>query len=380
MATKYKKRADGRYAKQITIGYSPEGKQIKKTVYGKTIKELEKNYRDFMDLKEKGIIISDNQMTFAELADLWLTNTKIGDVRDQTITNIRSQIRCLNRHIGHLKVKAITVATLEAYRAAQISSGKIDQYNKSLSMMKSIFDYGVEKDVIIRNAAAGLKRITYSGLKQKRRMTDQERTYIDCTALTDQECCFLYVLLYTGMRKSEALALSRSDIDFRKGTITVSKTLVSSKKKENVLQELPKTDAGLRTIPISTQLMPVLKTYTSSKLGILFEAQKGGYYSSSGFFKYWQTIRKKIAAEIGEPTADDFTPHLFRHTYASDLYRAGVDIKSAQYLLGHSDVKTTLDIYTHFGSEDINISKLEEYYSKESQSKTNISQLKIKRF
>ena len=144
MATKYKKRADGRYAKQITIGYSPEGKQIKKTVYGKTIKELEKNYRDFMDLKEKGIIISDNQMTFAELADLWLTNTKIGDVRDQTITNIRSQIRCLNRHIGHLKVKDITVATLEAYRAAQISAGKIDQYNKSVSMMKSIFDYGVE--------------------------------------------------------------------------------------------------------------------------------------------------------------------------------------------------------------------------------------------
>ena len=376
MATKYKKRADGRYAKQITIGYSPEGKQIKKTVYGKTIKELEKNYRDFIELREKGIIISDNRMTFAELAELWITNTKVGAVRDQTITNIRSQVCCLNKHIGHLKVKDITVATLEAYRAAQIEAGKIDQYNKSITMMRSIFDYGIEKDVIVRNAAASLKRISYSGLKTKRRMADLERTYIDCSTLTDQERCLLYMLLYTGMRKSELLALSRNDIDFRKGVITVSKTLVSSKKKEDVLQELPKTDAGLRMIPISAQLMPVLKAYTSSKLGILFEAQQGGYYSSSGFFKYWKAICKKIATETGEPVAEDFTPHLFRHTYASDLYRAGVDVKSAQYLVGHSDIKTTLDTYTHFEGEDVSISKLEEYYSK-SQSKINISQISV---
>ena len=129
-------------------------------------------------------------------------------------------------------------------------------------------------------------------------------------------------------------------------------------------------------IPISAQLMPVLKAYTNSKLGILFEAQQGGYYSSSGFFKYWKAICKKIATETGEPVAEDFTPHLFRHTYASDLYRAGVDVKSAQYLLGHSDIKTTLDTYTHFEGEDVSISKLEEYYSK-SQSKINISQISV---
>lgn len=378
MAAKYKKRADGRYAKQITIGYSADGKQLKKTVYGKTIKELEKNYRDFLDLKEKGIIISDNQMTFEKLADLWLTNTKVGNVREQTLTNIRSQIRCLNRHIGHLKVKDITVATLEAYRAAQIANGKIDQYNKSLSMLKSIFAYGISKDLLARNIAADLKRVTYSGKKAKRRMTDQERSCIDCAAFSPQERCFLYILLYTGMRKSEVLALNRNDINLRKGTITVSKTLVSSQNQEHVLQELPKTNAGLRTIPISRQLMPVLTAYISTKLGILFEPKSGGYYSSSGFFKFWRSICGKIAAETGAPVADDFTPHLFRHTYASDLYRAGIDIKSAQYLLGHSDIKTTLDTYTHFESEDVDIQKLESYYSSGSQTETNISQISVR--
>ncbi|SUY52601.1 tyrosine-type recombinase/integrase [Lacrimispora sphenoides] len=60
--------------------------------------------------------------------------------------------------------------------------------------------------------------------------------------------------------------------------------------------------------------------------------------------------------------ANDITPHIFRHTYASDLYKAGVDIKQAQYLLGHPDIRTTLGTYTHLGYADIEIDKLETYY------------------
>lgn len=61
------------------------------------------------------------------------------------------------------------------------------------------------------------------------------------------------------------------------------------------------------------------------------------------------------------PLADDITPHTFRHTYASNLYKAGVDIKQAQYLLGHDDIKTTLDTYTHFVFADVQADKPEAY-------------------
>lgn len=67
-------------------------------------------------------------------------------------------------------------------------------------------------------------------------------------------------------------------------------------------------------------------------------------------------------ANDGQPVASDIKPHMFRHTYASDLYKAGVDIKQAQYLLGHTDIATTLDTYTHFGYLDIKIEKMEDYY------------------
>lgn len=69
MAEKMKKRKDGRYSKQVTIGLR-NGKWIRKTIYGKTQKELDKNYRDFMSLKDKDIILQEENITFQELYDL----------------------------------------------------------------------------------------------------------------------------------------------------------------------------------------------------------------------------------------------------------------------------------------------------------------------
>jgi len=68
------------------------------------------------------------------------------------------------------------------------------------------------------------------------------------------------------------------------------------------------------------------------------------------------------AANNIQPVAGDITPHMFRHTYASDLYKAGVDIKQAQYLPGHTDITTALDTYTHFGFFDVKFHKTEDYY------------------
>ena len=78
---------------------------------------------------------------------------------------------------------------------------------------------------------------------------------------------------------------------------------------------------------------------------------------------HWSNILKKLQTASKDPLAEDTTAHTFRHTYASVLYKSGIDIKQAQYLLGHNDIKTTLDTYTHFGYEDVKVDKLESYYN-----------------
>jgi len=145
--------------------------------------------------------------------------------------------------------------------------------------------------------------------------------------------------------------------------INVSKTLIASKNVSNCLQEYTKTTSGTRKVPIPKPLIPILEEYTFDKSGILFTIRKGGYIPSGGAFQYrWNKILIKIQDTSKAPLANDIIPHIFRHTYASDLYKAGIDIKQAQYLLGHSDIRTTLGTYTHFGYADVEIDKLESYY------------------
>lgn len=356
-----KKRKDGRYSKQITIGIK-DGKPVKKTIYGRTVKELDKNYREFMSLKDKGIILQEENMTFSELSDLWIVNEKTGSVKDQTITNLKCQLKNINSYIGHIKVKELKQSHIEGIRKAQIEAGKIDQYNKGLTTIRSIIKYAVHKNIIANDITDGMARIKYSGLKEKRSLTPEERLLITKADLNEFEYCFINLLLYTGLRKSEALALNVTDIDFDKKNINVYKTLVSSKSVDDCLQNYPKTKAGIRKIPILAPLSPILKEYINNKSGILFPSESGGYVGSSAFFKRWKQIIKKLQAAYDGVLPDDITAHTFRHTYASDLYKAGVDIKQAQYLLGHDDIKTTLDTYTHFGYVDVKIDKLESYY------------------
>jgi len=362
MAEKMKKRKDGRYAKQVTIGLK-NGKPVRKTIYGKTQKELDKNYRDFMSLKDKGIILQEENMTFRELSELWLTNEKIGSVTDQTITTIKSQMRTINAHIGDIKVKSLRRSHVEEFRGGMIESGTIKRYNYCLSRIREIIVYAAHKNIIATDVTIGMKPIKNAGGKKRRSLTPVERQLIEKADFNEFERCFLNLLLYTGMRKSEALALNISDIDLKKKRISVTKTLVASKKVESCLQEYTKTVSGKRYIPIPNPLYHILVEYTSGRSGILFLSERGGYIGAHAAYARFQSILKKLQVVSELPLADDITAHTFRHTYASDLYKAGVDIKQAQYLLGHTDIKTTLDTYTHFGYVDVKIDKLEDYYN-----------------
>jgi len=316
-----------------------------------------------MSLKDKGIILQEEKMTFREVSELWLTNEKVGSVTDQTITTIKSQLKTINAYIGDVKVKSLRRSHIEEFRAAMIESGTIKRYNDCLSRIRAIIVYAAHKNIIATDVTIGMKPVINSKRRKKRSLTPAERQIIEIADFNEFERCFINLLLYTGMRKSEALALNISDIDLKKKRINVSKTLVASKKVESCLQEYTKTVSGKRYIPIPSPLYHILEEYVSGRTGILFLSERGGYIGAHAAYARFQNILKKLQAVSESPLADDITAHTFRHTYASDLYKAGVDIKQAQYLLGHTDIKTTLDTYTHFGYTDVKIDKLEDYYN-----------------
>ena len=356
-----KKRKDGRYAKQIKVGIK-DGKPIRKTIYGDTLKELDKNYRDFMQLMEKGIILEHQDIIYRELHRLWIDNVKKGTLKPQTMMKYYEREAFINSYLGDMKPRDIKKSHIEKIRSDLIAASQPTKFNYALSDIRAVMRYAMDDGIILRDVTASVKRLKYEPPK-KRPLTLEERRLLEQADLNPAERCFTSLLLYTGIRRNECLALTTDDINFKKRTIRICKTVVPTNRVADIVQEMTKTSAGHRIVPIAAPLMPVLQEYCSDKDGPILLTPAGCYYRTRTFQKFWKGILDKMAvANDGQPVASDIKPHMFRHTYASDLYKAGVDIKQAQYLLGHTDIATTLDTYTHFGYLDIKIEKMEDYY------------------
>lgn len=136
-----------------------------------------------------------------------------------------------------------------------------------------------------------------------------KRLLFEKTDLNEFERCFTSLLLYSGLRRSEALALFDSDIHFDEGYINVNKTLVLSKASTSpeIIQDMPKSDSGIRKIPISHYLYPILFNYCQNRTGLLFYQKKGTPLAVQHLENVWQSMLQKLEAVNGKPIAEDIT-------------------------------------------------------------------------
>lgn len=176
----------------------------------------------------------------------------------------------------------------------QLGICKPIRYNTCLGRIRAIVRYAVYKEIMATDVTAGMKDIRNARKAKKRALTLSERQLINKAELNAFEYCYINLLLYTGMRKCEALALIVSDIGFKKKRIEVSKTLVTSKKMSCCLQEYTKTTAGKRYIPIPNVLLSILIEYTSKQSGILFNSSANNYIGLGSFNGRWDQILRKL--------------------------------------------------------------------------------------
>ncbi len=185
---------------------------------------------------------------------------------------------------------------------------------------------------------------------------------IEMADLDAEERLFISLLYYCGLRRGEALALGRGDIDLKRGVLTVNHSLAFIGNK-GVLKE-PKTEKSHRDIPIPPELKELLQEF---KYDLYLFMKRGNFFTQSAYTKMWARILKKIneaARSQGIGKIQGLTAHIFRHNYASLLYKQGIDVKTAQKLLGHSTIAVTMDIYTHLDKLDAEtISVIQEAFT-----------------
>ena len=230
-------------------------------------------------------------------------------------------------------------------------------------VVKSAFQMACNEDVLRRNPFDFKLTDVVPNDSQKRiAMTPaQQDTWMEFIR-TDRTYSKYYdefvVLLETGLRVSEFCGLTRSDLDFENRCIRVDHQLVRGQGGKYYIEKT-KTERGVRWIPMTDSVYQSLKNILARRKKVKREIMVDGY---SGFLLLDKEDKPKVALHIENemrramkkyrklhPDQPLFhiTPHVFRHTFCTNMANAGMDIKSLQYLMGHSDVGVTLNVYTH---------------------------------
>ena len=346
---KYSKRADGRYCTTITV--TLDGEKKKKTVYGKTIREVDDKVAELRALSNKGVVVDDRSTTLEELAEHWLSRKKI-EVELNTYAGYEN---CVKVHIlpkiGKLRLKDLKKHHLQDLLTALVAEGKTATAQKVRVTLGQLVDEAVENEYIFKDIAKTLS-VPRAQKTKKRALTDEEVALLSVAQLPLKQRAFIDTIQYTGVRRGEALALTPDDVDTVNKKITINKTVVFEKN-QSFIKPRTKSDEGMRTLPIPDKLNEELKELISDSPEYLFSQQNGKQMTRTGFRRFWEQIEKNIEKSTGQTLPKDVTPHIFRHTYATKLFSAGVDVKTAQYLLGHASVQVTLGIYTHLEKQNI---------------------------
>ena len=223
------------------------------------------------------------------------------------------------------------------------------------SIWRMIYDYAVIEGVVKYNPVTSIK--LPKGLKQSKRTSpSSEQMSVICKSVDAPFGLFPFLLLCTGLRKSEALALQWGDIDLKSKEISITKS-IDYTVGAHPQYKAPKTDAGVRTVPILEILLPALRE-AKLKANSLYVfpcppsnrgGPGGGLMTDRGYEGSWQRYCEAVGfvdAE-GKPT---LTAHQLRHGTATLMFELGVDELTAQKILGHSRIEITREIYTDLRS------------------------------
>lgn len=367
---KYKKRKDGRYSTSITVGYDADRKRKQKIIYGKTIREVDEKIAEIKAQLNKGIVIDDKGLTVEQWAERWLELYK-SNVEYNTYEMYRNAVeKHINKALGGIKLSTLKTSHAQELINSLVKDGKNRTAEIVGLTLGQMIGQAITNELIYKDIMRGVKS-PKKKKPQKRALTDTEKKIIAQAELDPKSRAFLDVLLYTGVRRGEALALTVRDIDAKKSELHITKTVIFTGSRSEI-KDSPKSDAGYRTIPIPNVLMQTLRSYLQTLDGIyLFPMEtRPELMTLSSFTKFWNRAKKQLTITEGGKEISlkdsDITPHTFRHTYATSLYYGGVDIKTAQYLLGHSSIQITMDIYTHLEKEGIKSAaeRIEKLYEK----------------
>lgn len=363
LGTGISQRKDGRYIGRFTnrFGRRPE-------VQSRNLKELKVllNAAIYEDLNK--LNHADDHMTLDEWFEKWMKNYK-----NQTICANTKQhyVTIYEKHIsptlGNKKMVNITqLKILEIMNYLDSKGYQYETRNKIRILMLDMFDKAMINEIVSKNPAKGIKMETKEKSEPKVLTPEDQASFFECSKGSFYDNLFT-VAISTGLRPGELCGLTLEDIDFDAMIIDVNKTLLYQKfegdEKKVFHFDPPKTKSSKRKVPMNQQCALALKkqmmqrnvvmgrrTAKSIKRfeNLLFTTRFGTPINSQTFGEAVKKVIEEINTLRDElEWMDHFSPHCFRHSFATRCFEAGIKPKTVQKYLGHASLQMTMDLYTH---------------------------------
>ena len=307
-------------------------------------------------------------ITVNELVERYL-RTKVG-MRPNTLANYNFVRNILKKEsFGSQKISKVKTSDAKLFLIKmQQEDGRGHSTIKTVrGVLRPAFQMAVDDDVLMKNPfqfeLAGV--VVNDAVTREAITKDQMRKFLKFVHDDVVYCKYyevIYILFHTGMRISEFCGLTMKDIDLEKRTINIDHQLQRTSKMEYVI-EPTKTNAGTRVIPMTKEVTEMFRAIIQDRPEYKVEKVVGGY---TGFLfldkngmplvaMHWEHRFNSMVGrynEIYKVQMPNITPHVCRHTYCSNMAKSGMNPKTLQYLMGHSDIAVTLNVYTHVGLED----------------------------
>ena len=347
-------RSDGRYVYRYTDALGN-----RHSVYAKDLNELRNKENEVETYLKEKLDMAQGNVTLHQYAKDWLEMKH--NVSDNTMNTYRVLLGHLEEtELGHMKVAEIRAYNIKDYlNTLVLENNSYGYIHLKYTFIRLVFADAVTCGAILTSPCnIKLSSIVKRGKKQEKYLTKREEKnlweYIKSDDTYQKYYLMIYLMLNTGLRIGEVSGLTWNDIDFREGSIKITHQIIRLDKKLRVTD--PKSDSANRTVYISDELCSMLQEHKKiprkiepmidGYTGFVFLSKTNEPFYAINFDNILRALQHKYEKATGNSIIH-LSAHLFRHTYCSRLVEKNVPPKIVQYIMGHSDITTTMDVYAH---------------------------------
>lgn len=369
-------RKDGKYEYKYHDAW---GKR--KTVYSWKLTPTDRvpsGKRDDISLREKikqiqkdlnsNITPDGGNFTVLELVEKYISQ-KTG-VRHNTRSNYKFVVNVIKKEaFGQKRIDKIKVSDAKEWliKMQQIDGRGYSSIHTIRGVVRPAFQMAVDDDLLVKNPFEfQLNTVVVNDSVTREAITrQQERDFLEFVKNDKHFCKYydgIYILFKTGLRISEFVGLTKKNLDFENSRIIVDHQLQRTRDMKYIIEDT-KTESGERMVPMIPEVKEAFQRILANRKNPKVEPMVDGY---SGFLfldkndrpmvalhweKYFQHIREKYN-KIYRAQMPKVTPHVCRHTFCSNMAKSGMNPKTLQYIMGHSDISVTLNTYMHLNYDD----------------------------